>query len=334
MPGADTVRPMSWSTQDIPDLGGKRAVVTGVTGGLGFHTALELGRAGAGLTVTARNPQKADDTLARLREELPDVDVEVLSLDLADLADALGPARFHLVGHDWGAAVAWYVAAHHGHRLETLTTFSVPHLAAYNAALAHDADARERGSYIRLFRQEGTAEDLLLADDARVVSVSSLAHLQAKGIDLRSLTPEGSPRTYRRWVSYAESKLANLSFALELDRRLKSAGKAVVSTAAHPGFARTELQKTGVAMGNPFLGTVVQQVSALASQSAAAGALPSLRAATDPTFTGGEYVGPASLGGTRGAPVIAGMTRWARDEQLARDLWAATEQATGVTFEV
>ncbi|MEH3067608.1 MAG: SDR family NAD(P)-dependent oxidoreductase, partial [Aeromicrobium erythreum] len=78
---------MSWSTQDIPDLGGKRAVVTGVTGGLGFHTALELGRAGAGLTVTARNPQKADDTLARLREELPDVDVEVLSLDLADLAD-------------------------------------------------------------------------------------------------------------------------------------------------------------------------------------------------------------------------------------------------------
>ncbi|WP_286691134.1 MULTISPECIES: oxidoreductase [unclassified Aeromicrobium] len=308
---------MSWSTQDIPDLGGKRAVVTGVTGGLGFHTALELGRAGAGLTVTARNPQKADDTLARLREELPDVDVEVLSLDLADLADVrraveeLGSRhdRVDVLVNNAGIMIPPYSTTADGFELQ-IGTNHVGHF-AWTAQVWP-----------------------LLADDARVVSVSSLAHLQAKGIDLRSLTPEGSPRTYRRWVSYAESKLANLSFALELDRRLKSAGKAVVSTAAHPGFARTELQKTGVAMGNPFLGTVVQQVSALASQSAAAGALPSLRAATDPTFTGGEYVGPASLGGTRGAPVIAGMTRWARDEQLARDLWAATEQATGVTFEV
>ncbi len=308
---------MSWSTQDIPDLGGKRAVVTGVTGGLGFHTALELARAGAGLTVTARNPRKADDTLARLREELPDVDVEVLSLDLADLADVrrateeLGSRhdRIDVLVNNAGIMIPPYSTTADGFELQ-IGTNHVGHF-AWTAQVWP-----------------------LLADDARVVSVSSLAHLQAKGIDLRSLTPEGSPRTYRRWVSYAESKLANLSFALELDRRLKSAGKAVVSTAAHPGFARTELQKTGVAMGNPFLGTVVQQVSALASQSAAAGALPSLRAATDPTFTGGEYVGPASLGGTRGAPVIAGMTRWARDEQLARDLWAATEQATGVTFEV
>ncbi|WP_370199664.1 oxidoreductase [Aeromicrobium sp.] len=308
---------MSWSTQDIPDLGGKRAVVTGVTGGLGFHTALELARAGAGLTVTARNPRKADDTLARLREELPDVDVEVLSLDLADLADVrrateeLGSRhdRIDVLVNNAGIMIPPYSTTADGFELQ-IGTNHVGHF-AWTAQVWP-----------------------LLADDARVVSVSSLAHLQAKGIDLRSLTPEGSPRTYRRWVSYAESKLANLSFALELDRRLKSAGKAVVSTAAHPGFARTELQKTGVAMGNPFLGTVVQQVSALASQSAAAGALPSLRAATDPTYTGGEYVGPASLGGTRGAPVIAGMTRWARDEQLARDLWAATEQATGVTFEV
>jgi NAD(P)-dependent dehydrogenase (short-subunit alcohol dehydrogenase family) len=308
---------MSWSTQDMPDLAGKRAVVTGVTGGLGFHTALELARAGAAITVTARNPQKADDTLARLREELPDVDVEVLSLDLADLADVrraveeLGSRhdRVDVLVNNAGIMIPPYSTTADGFELQ-IGTNHVGHF-AWTAQVWP-----------------------LLADDARVVSVSSLAHLQAKGIDLRSLTPEGSPRTYRRWVSYAESKLANLSFALELDRRLKSAGKAVVSTAAHPGFARTELQKTGVAMGNPFLGTVVQQVSALASQSAAAGALPSLRAATDPTFTGGEYVGPASLGGTRGAPVIAGMTRWARDEQLARDLWAATEQATGVTFEV
>lgn len=308
---------MSWSTQDIPDLSGKRAVVTGVTGGLGFHTALELGRAGAGLTFTARNPQKADDTLARLREELPEVDVEVLSLDLADLADVRRAAEELGSRHD---------------RVDVLVNNAGIMIPPYSAT-ADGFELQIGTNHVGHFAWTAQVWPLL-ADDARVVSVSSLAHLQAKGIDLRSLTPEGSPRRYRRWVSYAESKLANLSFALELDRRLRAGGKAVLSTAAHPGFARTELQKTGVAMGNPFLGTVVQQVSALASQSAAAGALPSLRAATDPTFTGGEYVGPASLGGTRGAPVIAGMTRWARDEQLARDLWAATEQATGVTFEV
>lgn len=90
-----------------------------------------------------------------------------LAQDVVDVADALGLGPFHLVGHDWGAAVAWYVAAHHAHRLKTLTTFSVPHLAAYNAALQHDADARERGAYIGLLRQEGKAEEVLLADDAR-----------------------------------------------------------------------------------------------------------------------------------------------------------------------
>lgn len=92
---------------------------------------------------------------------------DVLAQDVVDLADALGLDTFHLVGHDWGAAVAWAVAAHHGHRLRTLTTFSVPHLAAYNAALREDRDAQERASYIGLLRQEGKAEELLLADDAR-----------------------------------------------------------------------------------------------------------------------------------------------------------------------
>lgn len=92
---------------------------------------------------------------------------DVLAQDVVDLADALGLDTFHLVGHDWGAAVAWAVAAHHGHRLRTLTTFSVPHLAAYNAALREDRDAQERAAYIGLLRQEGKAEELLLADDAR-----------------------------------------------------------------------------------------------------------------------------------------------------------------------
>jgi hypothetical protein len=108
----------------------------------------------------------------------------------------------------------------------------------------------------------------------------------------------------------------------------------VVSVAAHPGYANTELQQTGLRMGNPLLGFGLHQVSRVIGQSAAAGALPTLRAATDASFTGGEYVGPNMLGEMRGKPVLVGATRWARDEQLAENLWTASEQATGVTFTV
>jgi NAD(P)-dependent dehydrogenase (short-subunit alcohol dehydrogenase family) len=308
---------MSWSTQDIPDLGGKRAVVTGVTGGLGFHTALELGRAGAGLTVTARNPQKADDTLARLREELPDVDVEVLSLDLADLADVrraveeLGSRhdRVDVLVNNAGIMIPPYSTTADGFELQ-IGTNHVGHF-AWTAQVWP-----------------------LLADDARVVSVSSLAHLQAKGIDLRSLTPEGSPRTYRRWVSYAESKLANLLFTRELARRLSAGASARTAVAAHPGLAATEITQTGMAMGHPVLGWLLTRAIRPGLQSAHAGAQPILRAALDPTLSSGDCVGPSWPGHTRGRPVLVRMPSRAHDEELAARLWSASEQAVGLAFPV
>lgn len=135
-----------------------------------------------------------------------------LAQDVVSLADAFGLERFHLVGHDWGAAVAWYVAAHHGHRLETLTTFSVPHLAAYNAALAHDADARERGSYIGLFRQEGTAEDLLLADDARRLRAMYQGAVPAHLVDayVAQLQEPGALTAALGWYRAMTPELAGL----------------------------------------------------------------------------------------------------------------------------
>jgi NAD(P)-dependent dehydrogenase (short-subunit alcohol dehydrogenase family) len=309
---------MSWSTQDMPDLAGRLAVVTGFTGGLGFHTALELGRAGADLVVTARNPQKADDRLTKLRAQLPDVRVETLSLDLADLAD-VRRATDELAGrHD---------------RIDLLVNnagIMIPPKSSTKDGFELQMGTNHLGHFAWTARLWPVLRD----SSARVVTISSLAHTMAKGIDLRALTPEGSPRRYRRWQTYGESKLANLSFALELDRRAKAAGLPVVSVAAHPGYANTELQQTGISMGNPLLGFGLHQVSRIVGQSAAAGALPTLRAATDPTFTGGEYVGPHLLGQTRGKPVLVGMTRWARDEQLADDLWAASEAATGETFDV
>ncbi len=312
---------MSWSTEDIPDLTGKRAVITGVTGGLGFSTALELARHGAELVVTARNSTKADDAVARLRAEVPGLTVDVVSLDLADLADAKRAAAEVAAAHD---------------RVDILVN-NAGIMATPRRATQDGYELQIGTNHLGHFAWTATLWPLLKASEARIVTVSSLMHARARGIDLRALSPEGSPGRYWRWQSYSESKLANLSFALELNRRVKAAGLGVVSVAAHPGLAATNLQKTGVGMGgggNALVGTAMHQVSRIIGQSAQMGAWPLLLAATDPDLAGGEYVGPGSVGQTRGRPRLVGMTRWARDEDLADRLWAASEQATGVELDV
>lgn len=309
---------MSWSTQDVPDLTGRLAVVTGVTGGLGHHTALELGRAGADLVVTARNAQKAETTVARLRAELPTTSIETLSLDLAELADVERAAaeladRFEKIDvlvNNAGIMIPPYSTTADGFELQIGTNH-----------LGH-------------FAWTARLWPLLRAADARVVSVASNAHTMVQGLDLASLTPQGAQRRYKRWQSYGESKLANVLFFLELDRRVKRAGLGVVSVGAHPGYASTELTKTGIGMGNRLAGSALTQISRVVAQSAAAGAQPSIRAATDPAFVGGEYVGPSGPGHWRGRPVLHGVTRTGRDEGLAEAVWTASEQATGVDFTV
>ncbi len=305
----------------MPDLSGKRAVITGVTGGLGFHTALELARRGAELVVTARDDAKADDAVARIRSEVPDVRLDVVALDLASLDDAKRAAN------DVASAVD---------RVDILIN-NAGIMASPRRATADGFELQIGTNHLGHFAWTATLWPLLRTSAARVVSVSSLAHAGARRFDLRSLQDEGSPRRYRRWVSYSESKLANLSFALELDRRVKAAGLDVISVGAHPGYSSTNLQKTGVSMGggvNTLVGVATHQVSRVIGQSAAMGAWPLLRAATDPSFTGGEYVGPSSVGQTRGRPKRVGMTQLARDEDLADAIWAASEQATGVEFRV
>jgi NAD(P)-dependent dehydrogenase (short-subunit alcohol dehydrogenase family) len=312
---------MSWSTDDIPDLTGKRAVITGVTGGLGFTTALDLARRGADLVVTARDAAKADDVVGRLREEVPEVSVDVVALDLADLADTKRAAGDVLAGYD---------------RIDILIN-NAGIMATPRSTSVDGFELQIGTNHLGHFAWTATLWPLLKASDARVVSVSSLMHARATGFDLRTLTHEGSPRRYGRWKSYSESKLANLSFALELNRRVKAAGLGVVSVAAHPGYALTNLQKTGTSLGggiNAVAGTAFHQVSRIVAQSAEMGAWPLLRAATDPALTGGEYIGPSSLGQTRGRPRRVGMTRWARDEGLADNLWDASEAATGVDFPI
>jgi NAD(P)-dependent dehydrogenase (short-subunit alcohol dehydrogenase family) len=310
---------MSWSTDDIPDLTGHRAVVTGVTGGLGLETALGLARHGADLVVTARDAAKADDAVTRLRGEVPDATIDVVSLDLADLADVERAA---------GEVVAAY------DRIDIVVN-NAGVMATPHRETADGFELQIGTNHLGHFAWTARLWPLLRSSDARVVSVSSLMHTRARGIDLRSLTPGGAPGRYWRWRSYSESKLACLSFALELDRRVKAAGLGLVSVAAHPGYASTNLQKSGVSMGggiSEITGVAFHQVSRIIGQSAGMGAWPLLRAATDPGLTGGEYVGPSSVGQTRGRPRLVGMTRWARDEELADELWAASETAAGVSF--
>lgn len=302
----------------MPDLSGRLAVVTGVTGGLGHHTALELGRAGADLLVTARNAQKAEATVSRLRAELPATSIETLSLDLADLSDVERAAvelrdrveKVDVLVNNAGIMIPPHSTTADGFELQIGTNH-----------LGH-------------FAWTARIWPLLKAGNARVVSVASNAHTMVKDLDLDSLTPEGAHRRYRRWQSYGESKLANVLFFLELDRRVKRAGLGVVSVGAHPGYASTELTKTGMSMGNALAGNLLTQISRVVAQSAAAGAQPSVRAATDPTFVGGEYVGPSGPGHWRGHPVLHGVTRTARDEDLAAAVWAASERATGVELTV
>jgi NAD(P)-dependent dehydrogenase (short-subunit alcohol dehydrogenase family) len=310
---------MPWTTDDIPDLTGRRAAITGVTGGLGLATALELARHGADLVVTARNAAKADEAVAKILDDTPGTTVDVVSLDLADLTDVRRAGSEVLAAYD---------------RLDLLVNNAGIMFTPKNRTV-DGFELQIATNHLGHFAWTATLWPLLRASDSRVVTVSSLAHTLATGIDLRTLTPEGSPRRYRRVAAYGESKLANLVFAMELDRRVKAAGLGVVSVAAHPGYSSTNLTKTGVSVnGGSLPGMAMHQVSRIVAQSATQGSWPLLMAAADPSLHGGEYVGPSGLGGTRGRPGLVGMTRTARDEALADALWAASESATGVPFQI
>ncbi|MFT4187408.1 MAG: oxidoreductase [Aeromicrobium sp.] len=308
-----------WTTDAIGDQSGRRFLITGATGGLGTETARELLRHGASLVLTARNADKAKATEATLRKEAPDADIEVVALDLADLAQVERAADE--VRERWD-------------RIDVLVNNAGIMIPPFRRT-ADSFELQIGTNHLGHFAWTARLWPLLAASQARVVTIASLAHTAARRVDLRSLTPEGAPRRYQRWPVYAESKLANLQFAQELHRRTQAAGSGVVSVAAHPGFASTELTRTGWSLGGLGpVGFVMHQGTRVIAQSARDGALPQLQAATDPALTGGEYLGPQGFRGLRGRPGKAGMTRAARDPEQAAALWEASEKAVGVAFDV
>jgi NAD(P)-dependent dehydrogenase (short-subunit alcohol dehydrogenase family) len=291
----------NWGATKIPRLDGKRVIVTGANSGIGYHTALELGRAGAEVTVAARDRARGAEALARMQTEVPGGRFAVEELDLASLASI--------------RAFAQRMAAA-GRPLDILVN-NAGIMALPARELTADGFERQLGTnHLGHFALAAQLLPLLRAAAApRVVVVSSSVANWAK-LDLDNLQSE---KRYSPMGTYGQSKLANLLFMVELQRR--GAGAGIVAVASHPGAAVTNLQV------HKF-----KHLIKLIGQSAAMGALPSLYAAVGADVQSGEYYGPRKLFGTLGPPGPARLPRRALDPALAGELWARSEALTGVSF--
>jgi NAD(P)-dependent dehydrogenase (short-subunit alcohol dehydrogenase family) len=308
------VKDSGWSLADVPDLTGKRALVTGVTSGLGKQTAVELVRHGAEVVMAARNAQKLESAVADVRREMPGAVVHPLILDLADLASVrraaamaskLGP--LDLLVNNAGVMATPYSRTVDGFELQ-MATNHLGHFALTGLLLPQ----------------------LVASGDARVVTVSSQAHRLTRKAPLYD--PRQPQGRYRRWQSYAQSKLSNLLFTFELDRRSHAAGLPLLALAAHPGYSATGLMhSTTSAGGSHLIGRFLTAAFTMLGQPAELGALPTLMAATA-DLAGSTYIGPLGFVEMRGMPGIVKTTKLARDAEVSRKLWDISERATGVRY--
>ncbi|KNB52971.1 oxidoreductase [Streptomyces caatingaensis] len=302
-----------WTLADIPGQHGRTAVVTGANSGIGYVTARELARRGARVVLACRDETRGRAAEELLRTEVPDADVRLAPLDLADLAsvrafaDGLPEERLDLLVNNAGVMALPRRRTVDGFEMQ----FGTNHLGHF--ALT--------GLLLPRLRAAG--------DGARVVTVSSGMHLLGT-VDPRDVQMDGG---YRRWIAYARSKSANLLFVHELARRLAAYGSPLVAAAAHPGYAATNLQTAAARLEDrPWRERVARAANRLVAQSAEAGALPTLRAATGPDVRQDDFFGPR-LQLWRGAPVRSVRAPWTRDDRASAGLWAVSERLTGVTYE-
>lgn len=302
----------TWTEGSVPSQTGRTAVVTGGNTGLGFETARVLAARGASVVLAVRNVEKGKDAAARIAAITPGADVTVQRLDLSSLDSVRAAAQELRDGH------------------ETID------LLINNAGLMYpprgtttDGFELQFGiNHLGPFALTGLLLDRLLpAAGSRVVTVSSVGHRIRAAIHFDDLQWEHG---YSRVGAYGQSKLANLMFTYELQRRLGAEAAPTIAVAAHPGFSTTELGRnmpTPMRVGNTLLGRFF-------SQPAPMGALPTLRAATDPSAVGGQYYGPGGFRETRGTPVVVESSPQSHDADVQRRLWAVSEELTGVTYPV
>ena len=300
-----------WTAEQIPEQSGRVAVVTGANSGLGQVTARELARAGARVVLACRNLEKGESALSGIEAAAPGAQVELEELDLADLGSVRAFADRFRAAHDGLDLLINNAGVMATPRRRTADGFEL-HFGTNH--LGHFAL-----TCLLIGAMEGR-------DDARVVTLSSGMHRVGR-IAFDNL---GGERRYFRWRAYGQSKLANLLFALELDRRLRAAGSPVKSVAAHPGYAATNLQHAGPPLVDEVLMAIPNRVIA---QDDEMGALPTLYAATEPGLEGGTYAGPDGFLEQRGHPRPVAPSRAARDREVARRLWEVSEEMTGMRFE-
>lgn len=304
-----------WTERDIPDQTGRTALVTGANSGIGFHTALELARAGARVVVSSRDAAKGEEAVRRIEAEVPQAEVELGVFDLADLESV---RRFARTFADRRGALDVLV--------NNAGVMAVPQRRVTTDGFELQLETNHLGH----FALTGLLLPALLARaGARVVTVSSTAHRLGR---MRFDDLEGE-RGYRPWRAYGQSKLANLLFALELDRRASSSGLDLLSVAAHPGLAATNLQTAGPRLGRFDLSARIGAgIVRPFRQPAKRGALPPLYAATSPEVVGGGFYGPDGPGQARGYPTLVAPSRRALEEEAAGRLWEVSEELTGVEF--
>jgi NAD(P)-dependent dehydrogenase (short-subunit alcohol dehydrogenase family) len=301
-----------WTAERIPDQSGRTAVVTGANSGLGLVTARELARKGARVVLACRNLDKGRAALADVQAAAATAGAapELEELDLASLTSVRGFAERFTEGHDG---------------LDILVN-NAGVMAPPRRRTADGFELQFGTNHLGHFALTGLLLPAMQGrDDARVVTLSSNAHKFGR-IAFDNLNGD---RRYFRWRAYGQSKLANLLFALELDRRLRAGDSSVRSLAAHPGYSATNLQ----AAAAPLVDRIVMKASnAVIAQSDEMGALPTLFAATQPGLEGGMYIGPDGPGEHRGYPKVVRPKSAARDEGTARRRWEVSDVLTGVSI--
>jgi len=293
-----------WTTNDIPNQEGRLVMVTGANSGLGFETSKAMAAKGAEVIMACRNMEKGEAAEGAILGDVPDAKLRLMALDLADLE-----------------SVRAFAAAFRAEYTKLDILFNnAGVMAVPKMKTAQGFEMQFGTNHLGHFALDSLLIDLLIGTpDSRVVTVSSYAHFFGR-IHFDDLNRD---KFYFTWLVYSQSKLANLLFAYELQRRLAKQGGNTISVAAHPGYAATNLQHSSALFTflNPIMG-----------QSQAMGALNSLYAATHPALRGGEYIGPDGFLAQHGYPHLAHSSKRSHDKAAAHKLWEVSSELTGVDW--
>lgn len=295
-----------WTTDNIPDQSGKVVIITGANNGIGYEAAKALALKNAQVILAVRDMTKGENAKASILEEFPQAQLEISLLDLASLKSVETFATEFRTNHK---------------SLDLLINnagIMIPPYSKTEDGFESQMGTNHLGHFALTARLFDILDD---TPNSRIINVSSGAHRYGN-LDFDDL--DWSSRRFLRWRAYGDSKISNLYFTFELQRRIAQSDSKVIVAAAHPGYSATGLQKT----------LFLKILNILVAQSAAMGALPTLKAAIDPSVQPGNYFGPSGPGEMRGFPVEVHANKLAQDQNIAEKLWEVFEQLTGVTFNV